>query len=160
MPLFKDGDLEVCATKYDQEPFAWVHLALLVFYTRKLGIFCFTDKSGANPVKEFLRIPFTDIFADFCKTCGFLKLRTTFALSDDGTLLNNRIVLKDHDITKEQFLELLYQIYRTGRPISSNLENLSIAATKLDCEFILWKLCRFMAGNSDELNFIEKVKKL
>uniref|UniRef100_A0A914NZ88 Uncharacterized protein n=1 Tax=Meloidogyne incognita TaxID=6306 RepID=A0A914NZ88_MELIC len=81
-------------------------------------------------------------------------------LSDDGTLLNNRIVLKDHDITKEQFLELLYQIYRTGRPISSNLENLSIAATKLDCEFILWKLCRFMAGNSDELNFIEKVKKL
>uniref|UniRef100_A0A915LUJ4 BTB domain-containing protein n=1 Tax=Meloidogyne javanica TaxID=6303 RepID=A0A915LUJ4_MELJA len=145
MPLFKDGDLEVCATKYDQEPFAWVHLALL---------------SGANPVKEFLRIPFTDIFADFCKTCGFLKLRTTFALSDDGTLLNNRIVLKDHDITKEQFLELLYQIYRTGRPISSNLENLSIAATKLDCEFILWKLCRFMAGNSDELNFIEKVKKL
>nr|CAD2206403.1 unnamed protein product [Meloidogyne enterolobii] len=37
MPLFKDGDLEVCATKYDQEPFAWVHLALLVFYTRKLG---------------------------------------------------------------------------------------------------------------------------
>ena len=79
MPLFKDGDLEVCATKYDQEPFAWVHLALLVFYTRKLGIFCFTDKSGANPVKEFLRIPFTDIFADFCKTCGFLKLRTTFA---------------------------------------------------------------------------------
>ena len=39
------------------------------------------------------------------------------------------------------------------------MENLSIAATKLDCELILWKLCRFMAGNSDELNFIEKVKK-
>uniref|UniRef100_A0A915MVI4 Uncharacterized protein n=1 Tax=Meloidogyne javanica TaxID=6303 RepID=A0A915MVI4_MELJA len=52
MPLFKDGDLEVFATKYDHEPFAWK------------------------------------------------------VLSDDGTLLNNRIVLKDHDITKEQFLEL------------------------------------------------------
>ncbi|CAK5082403.1 unnamed protein product [Meloidogyne enterolobii] len=117
MPLFKDGDLEVFATKYDPEPFAWVHRALLALYTPRL------------------------------------------VLSDDGTVLNNRIVLKDHDITKEQFNELLYQIYRTGRPISSNLENLSIAATKLDCELILWKLCRFMAGNSDELNFIEKVRK-
>jgi len=36
MPLFKDGDLEVFATKYDPEPFAWVHRALLAMYISKL----------------------------------------------------------------------------------------------------------------------------
>ncbi|CAK5098015.1 unnamed protein product [Meloidogyne enterolobii] len=35
MLLFKDGDLEVFATKYDPEPFAWIHRALLVLYTQK-----------------------------------------------------------------------------------------------------------------------------
>ncbi|KAL7079401.1 hypothetical protein ACQ4LE_001071, partial [Meloidogyne hapla] len=116
MPLFKDGDLAVFATKYDPEPFAFVYRALLALYTPKL------------------------------------------VLSDDGTLHGNRIVLNDYNITKEQFIELLYQIYRTGRPLNSNLENLSIAATKLNCELILWKLCIFMA-NYEGLNFVEKVKK-
>uniref|UniRef100_A0A914LIM6 BTB domain-containing protein n=1 Tax=Meloidogyne incognita TaxID=6306 RepID=A0A914LIM6_MELIC len=32
----RDGDLEVFATKYDPEPFAWIHRALLAHYTPKL----------------------------------------------------------------------------------------------------------------------------
>jgi hypothetical protein len=66
--------------------------------------------------------------------------------------------LRKYNVSKEQFLELLYQIYRTGRPINSNLEELSVAATKLGCELILWPLCRAMA-NYDGLNFIQKVQK-
>nr|CAD2148449.1 unnamed protein product [Meloidogyne enterolobii] len=76
MPLFKDGDLEVCATKYDPEPFAWVHRALLAMYISKL----------CRKV----------VYNDATNHCyKFLLLQ----------------ILKDHDISKEQFLELLYQIY-------------------------------------------------
>jgi hypothetical protein len=39
MPLFNDGDLEVFATHYDPEPFAYVYRALLALYTPKLGFY-------------------------------------------------------------------------------------------------------------------------
>lgn len=62
------------------------------------------------------------------------------------------------NVTREQLLEMLYQVYRTKRPLHTDFNALCAASTKLCNQLLLWPLCQEIIKDT-QMNFSEKVIK-
>jgi hypothetical protein len=61
-------------------------------------------------------------------------------------------------VNREQFLELLYQVYRTNRPVWADLKTLCDAVNKLGGPILLWKLRQFFVDDSQVYSLVMNLK--